>query len=521
MKLIVLSGLRGAHAELYILLKETVADAYLVCGELLDGPFYSSDASAEFISLRNQLTGLLSEKAPLTGSLEEFASRLAEDPSAADDARDKARSFLDLGERARQSALRKYRMLENIFSTKPYTEIYTVPGNGDMDLSGTPLRERCLSGKACTVGSHLIAGTRIAGCADEVTASEFLSQQRPHVLAIPEERASTARTGTIPLVIIFPVKSAGTSEIIREGAAVKLLPSGFGTIMQHDGLLYEGGFFYECTFRADDIARIILKKLAGERVIDIVEYFFPAGGHVEERIVDPERFAAMKESRAVDLPADDTARAPEIRLFRDIRNYFRIHQTQETERRVELLQEAIESLGDDRSRVSLDLVGSTNVGLSGKSSDVDMVLYLRAGGTVMDEISFRREFDAMEERIREKLAGAFDFEVIDRIDLDRVEAGIRDKNLDCDAAQLFVTYRSACRPVNYRALSPLEDLLNRDIPFRRELEERMRSYLRMFARTSDNSKSFEKYLNRLKTSGIAIPDYLEKKINLMLQKKRG
>jgi hypothetical protein len=43
------------------------------------------------------------------------------------------------------------------------------------------------------------------------------------------------------------------------------------------------------------------------------------------------------------------------------------------------------------------------------------------------------------------------------------------------------------------------------------------SYLRMIIQTPDNIKSFEKYLNRLKISGIAIPGYLEKKINIMLQ----
>ena len=479
MKLIVLSDLRGAHAAMYILLKETVADAYLVCGDLIDGPFYSAESNAGYGTRQSH----------------------EDDPG--------------LSERARRSAAQKYRVLENIFSTKPYAAILAVPGPGDTDIRGSAVGARCLFGETRPAGSLIIAGI----ASDRAATIDDIAPRGPHALAVHESREPEVRALSVPLLIIYG-GSALPSCIGREGGTVVLRPAAFSPVLRGEEMLYDGGLFYECSFHDGALSRIILKKLVGERVIDIAEYAVHAGGSVEQRVVDGERFRAMKEARAADLPMDDAARAPEIRLFRDIRNFLRIHQTQETEKRVELLERAIESLGDDRGRVALDLVGSANVGLSGKSSDVDMVLYLRAGCET-DEDLFRKKFDAAEEGLRAALGEGFEFEVIDRIDLDRVEKSLREKDPDCDAAQLFVTYRSACRPVNYRALSPLEDLLNLDLPYRRELEERMRSYLRMFARTSDNSKSFEKYLNRLRTSGIAIPDYLEKKINLMLQKKRG
>ena len=541
MKLIVLSDPRGSHAGLYILLKETIADAYLVCGDLIDGPFYSAEASAEFSSLREQISALARD--PVPASPVEIAAALADDPSITDDARETARLFLELQARALRAALQKYQVLENIFTTKPYAAILTVPGPGDLDFAGTPLRERNLHGTTRAIGALLAAGL---GCTESADAPlprgkdislisaagvDALVSQAPHVLAVHEQwmrkdgvgplsRFPGGAAGIIPLTFIFSCGNMPAPGIERNGPAVTICPGGFGSISRGDELLYEGGFFYECLFSGLLLEKITLKKLVGERVIDLAEYTFPPGGQVEEQALDTERLSAMKERRVLDGLADDFTHVPEIRLFRDIRNYFRIHQTQETERRVDLLQAAIGAPGVDGARVALDLVGSTNVGLSGKSSDVDMVLYLRAGESTPDDDALRNEFDAVEEKIRENLGGAFDFEVIDRINLDRVAASIRDRNYECDAAQLFVTYRSACRPVNYRVLSPLEDLLNRDVPFRRELEERMRSYLRMFARTSDNSKSFEKYLNRLKTSGIAIPAYLEKKINTMLQKKR-
>jgi len=81
-------------------------------------------------------------------------------------------------------------------------------------------------------------------------------------------------------------------------------------------------------------------------------------------------------------------------------------------------------------------------------------------------------------------------------------------------------YRSFCRPVNYRLLAPVEDLLNRNISFRKQVEENMRSYLRVLAASSDTRKSFEKYLTRLKTAGVVIPDEMMRRIETLLQKKR-
>jgi hypothetical protein len=539
MKLIVLSDPRGSHAELYILLKETIADAYLVCGDLIDGPFYSDGASAEFTSLRDDITALARERGPGPAPLIELASALAGDPSSGEDTREKARAFLEFQARALKASLQKYQVLENIFTTKPYAALVALPGPGDMDLPGTPLRERSLHGMARAIGPLVVAGLGGTGSADAPLPRkkdigrpsgedlDALISRNPHVLAVHEQwtreeggAPASWTAGIIPLTFIFSGGTMQAPGMERNGPAVTVRLSGFGSSEEGGRLLHEGGFFHECLFNGTSLEKITLKKLVGERVIDLAEYTFPAEGPAAELVLDPERLAAMKERRVLDGLTDAPAHVPEIRLFRDIRNYFRIHQTQETERRVDLLQKAIDATGVDGARVALDLVGSTNVGLSGKSSDVDMVFYLRAGEDAADDDTLRREFDAVEEKIRENLGGAFDFEVIDRINLDRVAASIRERNFECDAAQLFVTYRSACRPVNYRVVSPVEDLLNRDPSFRSELEERMRSYLRMFARTSDNSKSFEKYLNRLKTSGVAIPAYLEKKINLMLQKKK-
>ncbi len=535
-KIIVVSQPHGAHAEIYILLKETVADAYIVCGDLLDGPFYSVDAADSFSYLLEYFHAMKEQGAGI--SLKEIASNISGSPDSGLDIREKASAFLGLLERARTAMLQKYRILDNVLSTKPYVPVYSLPGCTDMDLRYTALRDRTIHKEARKAGSLVISGLGcpevgddalpcsrdLSDAGDEVT--KLIARDVPHILALHSGYGNVNAVGDSPegsgsehLRLVFFSGGPGTHGVERFGPVVFVRPAAFGSSSDRESKTKTGGFFYECMFTETRLERITLKKLTGERVIDVAEYNITPDGLPGERIIDGERFRELSEGTHL-LRDDDIAHVPEIRLFRDIRNFFRIHQTRETELRVERLQAALDSMVDYRDRMALDLVGSANVGLSSKSSDVDMVLYLRAGKG-LDDGAFREEFERAESKLRETLGPDFDFEVIDRINLDDVNLGVLERNYDCDTTRLFVTYRSACRAVNYRVLSPLEDRLNQDKTFRQEIQEQMRSYLRMFARTSDNSKSFEKYLLRLKTSGVAIPRHLEKKINMMLQKKPG
>ncbi len=78
--------------------------------------------------------------------------------------------------------------------------------------------------------------------------------------------------------------------------------------------------------------------------------------------------------------------------------------------------------------------------------------------------------------IREILGNRFKAEILDCIDLNRVEKSIREKNYECEVTQRFVAYRRSCRPIHYRVIAPIEDLLNEDMAYRKELEGSIRSY---------------------------------------------
>jgi len=81
----------------------------------------------------------------------------------------------------------------------------------------------------------------------------------------------------------------------------------------------------------------------------------------------------------------------------------------------------------------------------------------------------------------------------------------------------FVAYRAVCRPINYRIIAPVEDLLNQDMEFRSEIEGSIRSYFKIFINTSQHTRSFKKYESRIKAIGINLPESIRMKIKAYFQ----
>jgi hypothetical protein len=255
------------------------------------------------------------------------------------------------------------------------------------------------------------------------------------------------------------------------------------------------------------------------RIYDIADYFMD-GGKWREEIIDAERYNALKRYENYDEKTKKYSHIPEIVLFREIKQFFRMFQTHETDVRVDELEKAVKIIEGHLGDVAIDVVGSVNVGLSQPSSDIDIVLYLRCGSPCKGMWTNCENFSYAETLIRENLDSRYKFEIIDCIDLNVLEKSIREKNYECEATQRFVAYRSICRSINYRVIAPIEDLLNRDIEFRKELEGSIRSYFKIFATTSRHVKSFDKYESRLKSIGIKLPESIRRKIQEYLQNSR-
>ena len=119
--------------------------------------------------------------------------------------------------------------------------------------------------------------------------------------------------------------------------------------------------------------------------------------------------------------------------------------------------------------------------------------------------------------IKKYIGEEYKFEILDCIDLDMVEKSIRERDYECEITQRFVAYRSICRTINYKVIAPIEDMLNENIEFRKELEGSIRSYFKIFVTNQRHLQSFDKYLNRLKSIGIKLPDSMKRKIQAYLQ----
>jgi hypothetical protein len=160
----------------------------------------------------------------------------------------------------------------------------------------------------------------------------------------------------------------------------------------------------------------------------------------------------------------------------------------------------------------MDVMGSANMGLCENTSDIDFVVYVRCDPDFTGDITACPQYKNAKEVIERILTPKYAFQIMDTIDLNVVEKSIRQKDYECEMTMRFVAYRAICRPINYRFIAPVEDLLNHDPEFRTEIEGSIRSYFRIFINTSQHTRSFKKYESRIKEIGIKIPESIRMKI---------
>lgn len=551
MKIIYLTDVHGAFTRVYELLLETVADVYIVAGDLIDIPFYSLDTAINYHELQTYFNGLR-RKMDKTGEiLEDFVDSLLDDPTTAPEVMEKGYEYQQATIRARRVMQQKYKVLENILSIKSNSEIFVLPGNYDMNLRYTALHERDLH-----LQWHEIDGVRFAGYGGAETWSAgiperyivrykaginipdrnnemftFFKAVRPDIIVSHQpahgihDRLSWKGPSGSPALRTYcdssPVKICLTGHIHEDWGfqfaanTVYLNPSNFGEVTTAKGDVTEGGFFHEIIMSGKEVSRVQMKKFVSNSIFPVAEYIYKDGGYTEE-IIDRERFDALSIHENYDTRTEKYSHIPEIELFLDIRNFFRRFQTKESEKRMDELEHILEDITRDHVDIAFDVVGSLNMGLSNECSDIDMVIYLRlddeCDGLCVHCIHFNRVMELLEQYLK----GKYSFQIIDCINLNTVEHSIKNENYECEVTQRFVAHRAMCRPVNYRVIAPVEDLLNKNMEFRKELEGTVRSFFKIFMTTTSHSTSFDKYLTRLKTLGVKIPDSINVKIKKYL-----
>ncbi len=553
MKLIYVADIHGAFEKIKTLLNETVADVYIISGDLIDIPFYNMGMAIRYHELQTFFHGLRGRMGKTGMGIEDFVDEFLSDPDLPEETRRKGTAYEQYTIRARRVMQQKYKVLESIVSVKQNSRVFCLPGNYDMDLRYTSLHDRDLHLHWYQLDQLRIAGY---GGADVWTAGiperyivkyragigvdekhnemyTFFKAVKPDIIVTHQppygihDGVSSAGPSGSPTLRSFcendPVILSLSGHIHAacgfqvEENTVFLNPSNFGEVTDITGEVYEGGFFYAIEIETNQIVKVSLKKIVAERIYGIADHFLKGGKWVE-KINDPERYGAFLQRKNYDAKIVKYSHIPEIQLYNELKQFYQMFQTQETDERLDMLEHVAilmeDKIGDD---IAMDVVGSVNVGLSEESSDIDFVLYLRCDSSCAEGFAQCERYRQASAMIRENLGTRYKAEILDCVDLNLVERSIREKNYECETTQRFVSYRALGRPINYKVIGPLEDLLNQDMDYRQELEGSIRSYFKIFVTTSQNVRSFGKYEARLNAIGIKLPDSIRGKVQQYLQ----
>jgi len=557
MKIIFATDIHGDFEKVKNLLSETVADVYIIAGDLIDIPFYDMGTSIRYHEIQSYFHGLRRRTGAEHLLIEDFVDDLLEDPGVSEEVEEKGTRFQQLTIRARRVMQQKYKILRNLFFSKPKARIFCLPGNYDMDLKYTSLNDTDLhlhwyrldGLRVCGYGGADVWTPGIperyivnykAGMGTNEKHNEmyrFFRAVKPDIIVAHQpaygvnDRTSYGGPFGSPslraycennrVMLCLTGHAHDAWGVKHLDGTLYMNPSNFGEVTQTTGEVTEGGFFYQIELEESEVQKIIFRKIAGEKIYDVADYYRKGNAWIEE-IIDPDRYNALVARKNCDTAVEKYSHIPEIELFNEIKKFFRAFQTQETEDRIDILEEVARLLdGKIEGHIAMDVVGSVNMGLSSMGSDIDFVLYLRCDEDCDGDVETCPTLHLADEMIREVLKGRFDYQIMDCINLTQVEKCIREKNYECEMAQRFVAYRAMCRPVNYRVIAPTEDLLNQDALFRKELEGSVQAYLKIFSSTSPNLMSFKKYESRLTAIGVHLPESIRRKIKQYLNGSAG
>ena len=555
MRIIYVADVHGAFERVKILLSETVADVYIIAGDLIDIPFYSMNSAINYHDLQSYFHALRMRMNKENMIIEDFVDELLNQPDLSPEIEDKGSRYQQYTIRARRVLQQKYKVLENSLAIKQKEQVFALPGNYDMDLKYTALHERDLH-----LHWHEVQGLKLAGYGgadvwtpgiperyvvhcDDGTITEgkrnemfgFFKAVKPNIIVshrpahgIHDRVYQFGNSGSPALRDYCdnnPVLLCLTGHVhmdwgcqVSEGT-LHLNPSNFGEVTTISGTVSEGGFFYSIEINEGAVEKIIFKKLVEDRIYDIADHYRNTEGDWVRKIIDEDRFNALKRGENYDDKTQKYSHIPEVRLYNEIKQFYRKFQTREADVRLEKLEQIARLIeGRIHGDIAMDVMGSANMGVCEDSSDIDFVLYVRCASCAQPQCGSRGDISTCphyhdaKKIIDCSLLPQYAYQILDCVDLTRVEKSIHEKNYECEETMRFVAYRAICRPINYRFIAPVEDLLNQDVEFRSEMEGSLRSYYRIFINTSQHTRSFNKYESRIRSIGIKIPDTIRKKI---------
>jgi Icc-related predicted phosphoesterase len=542
MHLIFATDIHHDYLKLRMLLEETHSDLYLFGGDLVYRAFHRHAQAYRFMELEQALRRQLG--VPPAGEDEPGGSLLEKVRSILDQSVDnavtaQAEEYLSLCRSAEQYLLKSYQRLNRLIETFPEKEIYLIPGNYDMNLACTPLRDRNLHLRGVTKERLRIAGfggarAKTPGLPDHLQspyrenqgAQQRLDALAPDILLLHEppygyldliphfgHRGSQwirqYMEEAAPMLILCGHYHEDWG-VVRAGRTVIANPSNFGHAV---GISRDrpGGYFIHLSLIAGGISTATLRRVERGGLFDILDYRFE-DGQVQTTILDEKRYQAMGGRLP---PAHHTA---PFRRLSQIKGFFLKHETATSAKLIHELRSVYREIRNQGMEVAFDLLGSLSFGQAVEGSDMDVVVYLRARDCTLNEEDMCQIPRPLAAVFKALEARSLPVEVCDSVDLDRVRRAIQNGDARDAHLQRFVFYRSGCRPVNLRFIKGVENLLISKPDLRGEVEKELKGYLDILVSSNRHRRSFEKYRKRLEDRGILMPQNIEYAIRAYLRK---
>jgi Icc-related predicted phosphoesterase len=539
MRVIFIADVHHSFNQVEYLLHKTKADLYLITGDLVSRAFYRYETTWRFMELQQYLAGVRTRE-NLSETLNLVAQRIIKAGKNHPHFH-QALEYMSLVMKAENYLKKSYARLAYVFRSYPEKIIYVLPGNYDMKLQLTEIRERDLHLRCVEAEGWRIAGIGGAdistpGIPDHLRNSyedadgnslllQFLRESNPQILVLHQppygyfdqipgyghagNHAIRDFLDEADVSIVFSGHHHDQWGGLSSNGTCFFNPSNFGRTAEISGIR-PGGFFFDIALEKKGLKAATLRRIEKKGVYDIVDYL-PDNDRLETIVLDESRYKLLGGKRS------KTQHIEPIRRFKRIRSFFLNYETPESISLINELRSIYRDIQAQGMEVAFDLLGSISFGIAQSSSDMDLVVYMRSRDCVLDDedtCGVPRPLAAVFEQLKKR---HLEVEVCDSLDLDRIIRAIEDENSEDVQLQRFVFYRLVCRPVNLRVIKRVENLLFSKGRFRRKVEEGLKEYIQVLVSSVRHVKSFEKYKARLREREIKIPPDVEDAIRNYLR----
>ncbi len=223
------------------------------------------------------------------------------------------------------------------------------------------------------------------------------------------------------------------------------------------------------------------------------------------------------------MKKDFFSNTPTLEKFLSLKEDLEKYATEEAKKRWKDLVEIARLIEKSGEKIAFDLLGSLNFGIVEHSSDVDMVIYLdceheeEATKENTPKLKFYEHL-ILNTLIYELNKKLYQIQIVDVINLRKLEKVIKEKKWQDEILVRFIFYRIICRGINEKILKPYEEMLIKHKEKLQFIGEIIESLLKELLKSSTHTYSFYKYLSRLKEKGIELPSSMLLKLQEYLQK---